>query len=67
MQYEKYVARVKYLEELIKKEATGPPKALADKLGISERMVYRYLAALDGNPKSIKFCRIKNTYRFIEY
>ena len=65
MQYEKYVTRVKYLEELIKKEATGSPKALASKLGISERMVYRYLTAIDGNPHPIKFCRVKNTYKFV--
>ncbi|MBL7835363.1 MAG: HTH domain-containing protein [Cyclobacteriaceae bacterium] len=63
MQYEKYLLRIRYLRELVIKERTGPPKELARKLGISERMVYRYLQMLnEENP--ISYSRLKKSYIF---
>ncbi len=65
IQLEKFLGRTKYLGELIEKEFTGTPKELARKLGISERMVYRYIETLNEQGSRIKFDRIKNTYRFL--
>jgi len=64
MQYEKYINRVQFLNELIKKESTGPPRALANRLGISERMLYRYIQEVSEQHGEIVFCRIKNSYKF---
>jgi predicted transcriptional regulator len=63
MHFEKYLNRVNYLEELIHKQGTGSPKELANKLGISERMVYRYITVLKGD-KLVHFCRKRNSYIF---
>jgi transcriptional antiterminator len=63
MQFEKYVNRMQYLEELIEKERTGTPKELAKRLGISERMLYHYLDDLKSS-KDCVFCRKKKSYIF---
>lgn len=55
---------MQYLQELIEKESTGTPKELARRLGISERMVYRYVDNLKIGGKLISFSRTKNSYIF---
>ncbi|MCU0444089.1 MAG: hypothetical protein MUE85_04170 [Microscillaceae bacterium] len=40
------ISLIQYLDFLIQRQATGNPKALADKLQMSERNVYRYLEYL---------------------
>jgi biotin operon repressor len=62
MQFEKYLARTNYIEELIQKESTGTPKEIAEKLGISERMVHHYIEFLKGKGKNIQFCRRRKSY-----
>jgi len=42
----KYINRLKAIDQLIKLKATGSPKELADKLGISERQIYKYISDL---------------------
>lgn len=64
MQFEKYVNRMQYLKELIEKERTGTPKELAKRLGISERMLFRYIENLKTSEKPIAFCRRRKTYVF---
>ena len=63
MQYEKYLSRIGYLRELVIKERTGTPKELAKKLGISERMIYRYLQMLN-EEHPISYSRQKKSYVF---
>lgn len=64
MQFEKYVSRMQYLQELIEKQSTGTPKELASRLGISERMLYYYLDALNTNERTVKFSRKKISFVF---
>ena len=65
MQFEKYVSRMRYLKELIEKQGTGTPKELAGRLGISERMLYRYIENLKSSEKPVEFCRRRNSYVFV--
>lgn len=64
MQFEKYVGRMKYLQELIEKQGTGTPKELAGRLGISERMLYRYIEEFKTSEKPVEFCRRRKSYVF---
>lgn len=64
MQFEKYVSRMQYLQELIEKQGTGTPKEFASRLGISERMLYYYLDDLKASKQCI-FCRKKKSYIFL--
>lgn len=63
MQFEKYVNRMRYLQELIEKQSTGTPKELAKRLGISERMLYHYIEGLN-TTQNVKFCRKRKSYIF---
>lgn len=62
MLFEKYAQRIEYLHNLILRESTGRPGELARKLGISERMLYRYLEALRDVGHQIEFCQHKKSY-----
>lgn len=66
MQFKKYVSRMQYLQELIEKQRTGTPKELADRLGISERMLYRYIETLKSGERPIEFCRKRRSYFFLQ-
>ncbi|MBX2915960.1 MAG: helix-turn-helix domain-containing protein [Cyclobacteriaceae bacterium] len=52
------------MKDLIQKESTGSPKELATRLGISERMVYRYVREIAEQHGELEYCRIKNSYKF---
>lgn len=41
-----YLTRIKRLDAMIRRKSTGPPEQLADKLGISERWLYKFLREL---------------------
>jgi hypothetical protein len=41
-----YLNRIRRLDALIRQKRTGPPKELAEKLGISERWLYIFLEEL---------------------
>lgn len=64
MQFEKYVARVSQLEDLIKKEKTGSAVQLASKIGVSRRMLMYYLDYLKTERNlNIEYSRILRTYK----
>jgi predicted DNA-binding transcriptional regulator YafY len=67
MKFERFNERMEYLEDLIKRQATGTPKELASKLGLSERMVYRYIHYYIEKGNNIEFSRTKKTYRFTSH
>jgi len=46
MGYLKYVNRLLYIDELIRKRSTGSPSQLANRLDISVRMVYEIIKEL---------------------
>ncbi|MFZ2906545.1 MAG: helix-turn-helix domain-containing protein [Cyclobacteriaceae bacterium] len=64
MQFDKYNQRIQYLQELIEKQRTGTPKELAGRLGISERMVYRYIDLLKDQGRPVHFCNKRKSYFF---
>ena len=53
-----------YLIELIRREHTGTPKELGRRLGLSERMIYRYLEEVVAQHGQICYCRKKKSYKF---
>jgi len=48
--------------ELLLKRNTGNPKELSKKLGISERMLFRYLESLKSKNIQIEYCKKRRTY-----
>lgn len=63
------IEKILYLKELIKKEKTGAPKILAQKLHLSERSVYRLiedLKLLYVGKKNIYYCSERKSYIFKE-
>ena len=41
-----YMQRIRRLDDLIRRKSTGPPEELAERLGISERWLYKFLREL---------------------
>lgn len=63
----KYIERFMFVNELINKERTGNPSALATKLNVSERTIYRIIDDLRlyyGYDPEILFDNEKNSYVF---
>ncbi len=53
--------------ELITEGTTGSPAVVAERLGISERLVYYYVSVLKKEFKApIAYCRKQQTYYFTE-
>jgi len=61
----KYINRLKAIDQLIKLKATGSPKELADKLGISERQIYKYISDLKVLGSKIQFDKFCNSYTYL--
>ena len=58
---------IQLLIEFIDSGNTGTPKKLAKQLGISERMLFKYLDILKSEFEApIKYNRLKQTYYFTE-
>ena len=62
MNFQKHKERFDQIDRLIRMKATGPPKALAKKLGISESHMYRLLDAMRMLGAPIEYSRKKQTY-----
>jgi predicted DNA-binding transcriptional regulator YafY len=53
------------INELIRKQRTGKPKALASRIGVSERTVYNYISFIKTELKApVKWDAMKETYVF---
>lgn len=63
LKFDRINERMEYLDELINRQATGTPKELAAKLGLSERTVYRYIRHYIDKGYKIQFCRYKKSYK----
>ena len=55
---------MEYLLELVQDERTGSPKKLAPRLGVSKRMIYRYIDELAMQQGEICYCRRKKSCKF---
>jgi hypothetical protein len=54
------------LHHLIRRKGTGNPKALADRLDVSERTVYNLIDTLRGLGIDITYCKDKESYCYEE-
>ncbi|MCH7400780.1 HTH domain-containing protein [Belliella kenyensis] len=59
-----YFQRLEYLDELIRKKATGSPKQLAKKFDVSERTIYDYINILRELGAEIFYCSICESYMY---
>ncbi len=60
----KYVARVKRMDDLIRRKATGTPDEFAQRLGISKSMLMLNLMELKQLGAPVKFSHIEQTYYY---
>jgi predicted DNA-binding transcriptional regulator YafY len=64
MDYLTYQNKIDYIKYLISKKRTGSPRALANKLDVSERIAKRMVKFIRSQDYSITFCRDANSYIF---
>ena len=57
---------LKRMDSLIRRQATGTPVELADKLGISRTSVFRYIRDLEKLGAPIAYNRSKRRYYYTE-
>lgn len=62
----KYINRLRKIDQLIQFEITGSPKELAEKIGVSERQIYRYIDNMLELGAEIKFNKILNSYVYTD-
>jgi hypothetical protein len=62
MSFIKYYERLKRIDDLIRRRATGTPKELADKIGVSERWIYECLKEIKLLGGALKYCDKSKTY-----
>jgi predicted transcriptional regulator len=59
------ITKMKQFIELIEKERTGPPKEVAQKLAVSDRMIQHYVQLLKNDFNvPIEYNRYKKSYNF---
>jgi hypothetical protein len=57
------IRKIITIHELIRKQRTGKPSALASRIGISERTVYHYISFIKTELKApVKWNAMKETY-----
>lgn len=66
MAIDKYINRLKKIDQMIRHENTGKPKDLAQNLGISESHVYNCIQELKDMGLPIAYCRIRQTYYYTD-
>lgn len=62
----KFINKLLRINKLVKLRATGSPRELADKLGISERSVYEYIHEMKELGAPIAFSYSHNSYIYYE-
>ena len=58
--------KLKRMDQFIQKKATGTPKQLASKLGISERTVFEYMCILKSFNAPVRYNRTLGSYYYEE-
>jgi predicted DNA-binding transcriptional regulator YafY len=64
MQIQKFISRTRRLDYLIRRKSTGSPAQLANRLGVSEATIYRYIQELKDMGAPIKYCRERQSYKY---
>lgn len=61
------ITKIKHLIHFINQNGTGTPVELAERLGLSERMVYNYVRLLKDELRTpVEYNKFKKTYYFEE-
>ncbi len=60
------ISRIKRIHRLIQMKATGNTEDLAERLEVSQRMVYHYINWMKENGAPIAFCRVRGSYVYEE-
>ena len=63
----KTLERIKRIDALIQRKATGTPKELAEKLGISESSLYNNISLMKSMGAAIYYCPFKMSYCYQEH
>ncbi len=58
--------RLKRMDELIRRKATGNPREFAARLGISESLLYLNIELLKSMGGPIQYCKEKDSYEYEE-
>jgi Predicted transcriptional regulator len=61
----KYIGRLKRMDDLIRRKATGTPDEFAERLGISKSMLMINLAEIKEMGVMIEFDSVKQTYMYV--
>jgi hypothetical protein len=57
------IRKITTINELIRKQRTGKPKALATRIGVSERTVYHYISFIKTTLKApVKYDAMRESY-----
>jgi predicted DNA-binding transcriptional regulator YafY len=64
MDFIKQIERIQRTNKLICRESTGNPDALANRLNISRRQVYRIIEFLKENGAPVKYNRLSETFYY---
>ena len=64
MKFAEQIERLQYLDKLIRKQSTGTPNELADRLGISRSQLYNFIGYLNDIGMKIKFSRSRNSFYY---
>ena len=62
MKFFEYREQLERIETLAKKNATGTPKELADRINVSERTIFRIIQNMKDFGIPIEYCRKTNSY-----
>lgn len=62
MKFYEYQEKLTRIQELAKRNATGCPKELAEKMNVSERTLFRLVQNIKDQGIQIEYCRKINTY-----
>lgn len=57
-----YIHRIERIDQLIRHKSTGSPKQLAQKLNVSERLIYRIISYMREMGAPISYCSHNQSY-----
>lgn len=64
MAIENYFERLKRIDSLIRRQATGTPEELASKLGIAKRTLFEYLQFIKQEGAEFEYSRTRQSYYY---
>ena len=61
----KYIDRLKRMDDLIRRKATGTPEDFAERLGIKKTMLMEELQELKALGAEVTYCRMTGSYYYL--